>query len=197
MAFNELQKPEGVARIFEVIGKAYLAEIDPGRRRKPLDIFNRSLGQLKRQQGGLYRELAAWLATTEIRQQADRWGLAWAWHVWCDAVEAFLSAERKGKPLLANKAFGANKPGNPRNPGFTRIEDAALLAEHYIQNERQTVSGAIDGAATTCSATPGEGGLSSRNVQRTMKQLAPSNVEELAIQAVLIKAKYEKANPGD
>lgn len=96
-------------------------------RRKPRDRFNRLVGQARRRQPSMFRDLWRWARMGEVKASCCHLG---QFNAWFQCRRAFAAIAR-GVP--AHQAFGLNQPGKPHSWRLTRYQRAAFEAERLIR----------------------------------------------------------------
>ncbi len=130
----------------------------------PLAIFNRAIGQIRRQAPpNLWSRAQAWLFQPHVIALFSSQGTLWALLIWRDALSKLELGSK------ANVAFGMDKPGSPKKTGFTAYMDAAMYWQLLV-HEGEPSTSALD-VALTINNDPDGNHLSESDVRKMKAHL--------------------------
>ncbi len=139
-AAGGLEAPDDVIALAHAIDASLFAD-------KPRKSLNKRVANLRRNRPRFPIELSRWLKSPEVKARMRQKGAYWSWLVWRRAAWLLY----RNKP--AHAAFGMDKGGRPKSPGFTRADDAAIYAVHLWESAQSpTARESLKHAATVYGA---------------------------------------------
>lgn len=174
IAMRETTQPEGVVKMFHFVEEAMLSDC-------PRKTLNRCIASARNHSSQFLVELDTWVNDVKVRKTATERGCSFAVPIWQAAAKAMLAGEK------AHKAFGMDKPGQPKSWSFTKHEDAAIYAEyaHVVTNVK---TGEATDVFSDETGLPDP--LDRRSIERARKGLPEATSKDLSEQAQAIQKKY-------
>jgi hypothetical protein len=123
----QVEAPPAAHDALNVLWRACVPTDEAAAKRKPRDRLNRAVGQARRRNPRMFRDLWRWTRTPAVGEACKRLGAGYAW---LQCRRAFAAIARG---VTAHQALGMTQAGNPATSRFTRYQAAAFDAERLIQ----------------------------------------------------------------